>query len=296
MAQAKVGVVGLGNMGRGVAGNLHKAQTPLMVWDVAPEAREPWEKKRGVEILEPGEMAGQASVIFFVVPGSPEIEEALKGRGGVLANARKNLVIYDFTSSDPAVSRKLARRAKAKGVAYLDAGMSGGATGAAAGTLTLMIGGDEKAYRRTKRFLTPIADNLFHLGESGAGHAMKLIHNMVCHSIFMATCEGGKLAERVGLKVEDMIEVFNVSNARSYASQFRFPKHILSEKWDGKSRVYNMIKDVGMAVKMGKKHRAQTAHGEATLEFLEKAVKRGMIEKDFTLLYRDYEKVSKTRL
>ena len=230
-----------------------------------------------------------------MVPGSPEIEEALKGKNGVLANARKNLVIYDFTSSDPAVSRRIARRAKAKGVAFLDAGMSGGATGAAAGTLTLMIGGDERAYRRTKRYLAPIADNLFHLGESGAGHAMKLIHNMVCHSIFMATCEGGKLAERVGLKVEDMIEVFNVSNARSYASQFRFPNHILSEKWDGKSRVYNMIKDVGMAVEMGRKHRAQTAHGEATLAFLEKAVKRGMIEKDFTLLYRDYEKVSKTR-
>ncbi|MCY4382058.1 MAG: NAD(P)-dependent oxidoreductase [Nitrospinae bacterium] len=296
MAQAKVGVVGLGNMGRGVAGNLHKAKISLMVWDVASEAREPWERKRGVEVLEPGEMAGQAGIIFFVVPGSPEIEAALKGRNGVLANARKNLVIYDFTSSDPAVSRKIARRAKAKGVAYLDAGMSGGATGAAAGTLTLMIGGDEKAYRRTKRFLTPIADDLFYLGESGAGHAMKLIHNMVCHSIFMATCEGGKLAEKVGLKVEDMIDVFNVSNARSYASQFRFPNHILSEKWDGKSRVYNMIKDVGMAVQMGKKHRAHTEHGEATLSFLEKAVKRGMIEKDFTLLYRDYEKVAKTRL
>ena len=296
MAQAKVGVVGLGNMGRGVTGNLHKAKTPLMVWDVAPEAREPWEKKRGVEVMEPGEMAAQAGIIFFVVPGSPEINESLKGKTGVLANARKNLVLYDFTSSDPAVTRQIARRAKAKGVAYLDAGMSGGATGAAAGTLTLMIGGDEKAYRRTKRFLKPIADDLFYLGESGAGHAMKLIHNMVCHSIFMATCEGGKLAEKVGLKVEDMINVFNVSNARSYASQFRFPNHILSEKWDGKSRVYNMIKDVGMAVKMGKKHRVQTVHGEATLEFLEKAVKRGMIEKDFTLLYRDYEKVSKTRL
>ena len=296
MAQAKIGVVGLGNMGRGVAGNLHKAKMPLMVWDVAPEAREPWEKKRGVEICEPGEMAAQAGVIFFVVPGSPEINESLKGKTGVLASARKNLVIYDFTSSDPAVTRQIARRAKAKGVAYLDAGMSGGATGAAAGTLTLMIGGDEKAFRRTKRFLKPIADDLFHLGESGAGHAMKLIHNMVCHSIFMATCEGGKLAEKVGLKLEDMIDVFNVSNARSYASQFRFPNHILSGKWDGKSRVYNMIKDVGMAVKMGKKHRAQTVHGEATLEFLEKAVKRGMIEKDFTLLYRDYEKVSKTRL
>ncbi len=296
MAQAKVGVVGLGSMGSGVAANFHKAKIPLLVWDVDPEARASWERKRGVGVAEPGAMAAEASVLFFVVPGSPEIEACLKGRDGVLANARKNLVIYDFTSSDPAVTRKIARRAKAKGVAYLDAGMSGGSTGAAAGTLTLMIGGDAAAFRRTKRFLRPIADNLFHLGESGAGHTLKLIHNMVCHSIFAATCEGGKLAEKMGIRLEDMIRVFNVSNARSYASQFRFPNHILSEKWDGKSRVYNMIKDVGMAVEMGKKRKAHTAQGEATLALLRKAVKRGMMEEDFTLLYRDYEKIVKTIL
>ena len=296
MAQAGIGVVGLGNMGRGIAANFHKAKTPLMVWDAAPEARRPWERKRGVEVVAPGEMAGLARALFFVVPGSLEIEACLKGRAGVLANARKNLVIYDFTSSDPSATRRIAGRAKARGVAYLDAGMSGGAAGAAAGTLTLMIGGDERALRRTKRFLRPIADNLFYLGESGAGHTLKLIHNMVCHSIFMATCEGGRLAEKAGIRLEDMIRVFNVSNARSYASEFRFPNHILSGTWDAKSRVYNMIKDVSMAVEMGKKRKAQTKHGEATLAFLRKAVKRGMIEKDFSLLYRDYEKVSRTRL
>ncbi len=294
MAKASVGVVGLGSMGRGIAANFEKAKTPLMVWDLIPEARRPWEKKRGVEVLAPGDMADRANVIFFVVPGSPEIEDSLKGKRGVLANSRKNLVIYDFTSSDPARTRKIARRAKANGIAYLDAGMSGGATGAAAGSLTLMIGGDEGAFRKTRRFLKPIADNLFYLGESGAGHTLKLIHNMVCHSIFMATCEGGRLAEKSGISLEDMIRVFNVSNARSYASQFRFPNHILSETWDGKSRIYNIQKDVGMAVRMGRKLKAETTHGEATLAFLNKAVKRGMIEEDFTLLYRDYDRISRT--
>ncbi len=296
MTQESVGVVGLGNMGCGVAANFHEAKTPLMVWDVAPGQRRPWEGKGGVEVLEPGEMAGRASVIFFVVPGSPEIEESLGGGAGVLANARKDLVIYDLTSSDPEATRKIARRAKAKGVAYLDAGMSGGAAGAAAGTLTLMIGGDERAFRRTERFLRPIADNLFHLGESGAGHTLKLIHNMVCHSIFMATCEGGRLAEKAGIRLEDMIRAFNVSNARSYASEFRFPNHILSGTWDAKSRVYNLRKDVGMAVEMGKRHKVETAHGAATLAFLDKAVHCGMLEKDFALLYRDYDKISRTRL
>jgi hypothetical protein len=95
-----------------------------------------------------------------------------------------------------------------------------------------MIGGDERAFNRTRKILKPFVEKTFFLGKSGAGHTLKLIHNMVCHTIFLTTCEGGRMAQRAGIKLEDMIEVFNVSNARSYISQFRFPRHILSKKWD----------------------------------------------------------------
>ncbi len=101
------------------------------------------------------------------------------------------------------------------------------------------------------------------------------------------------MAERAGIRLEDMIEVFNVSNARSYISQFRFPRHILSKKWDAKSRVYNLHKDLGMAVSLAKDLGAEVSLGERTLAFLDKAVGQGMIEKDFSLLYRDFEKIRK---
>ena len=155
------------------------------------------------------------------------------------------------------------------------------------------MGGDAKALRRARRYLRPFTAKIFHLGPSGAGHTLKLIHNMVCHSIFMATVEGGRMAERAGLKLSDMIGVFNAANARSYASEVRFPRHILSKKWDARSRVYNLHKDLGMAVALGRSLGAGVAHGEAPLGFLEKAMALGMSEKDYALLYRDFEKIRK---
>jgi 3-hydroxyisobutyrate dehydrogenase len=240
-------------------------------------------------------MARRCAVVFFVVPSPREIEPMLRGVNGILANARPGLVLYDLTTSDPAHTTRLARKAAARGVAYLDAGMSGGATGAEAGTLTLMIGGDAQAFRGTRKYLRPFTQNLFYLGKSGAGHTLKLIHNMVCHTIFLATCEGGRMAARAGITLEDMIAVFNVANARSYASQVRFPHHILSKKWDGRSRIYNLTKDLRMAVSLASAMGAAAPLGKETLAFLKRAVALGMEDKDFTLLYRDFEKIRRDR-
>ena len=293
MQKTAVGIIGLGNMGRGIANNYVRAGVPLVVWDVVRAAVKPFEKLKNVEAAKPDEMAGICSIILFAVPGSAEIEAALKGKGGIIANARRGLVLYDLTTSDPAATQKLARMAAKKDIPYLDAGMSGGATGAEAGTLTLMIGGDRRGFNRTRKYLNPFVERTFYLGKSGTGHTLKLIHNMVCHTIFLATCEGGQMAERAGIKLEDMIEVFNVSNARSYASESRFPLHILSKKWDCNSRIYNLHKDLAMAVSLAEALGAEVSLGEGTLAFLNKAAARGMIDKDFSLLYRDFEKIRK---
>lgn len=291
MIEKKVGVVGLGNMGGGIARNFQKAGVPLMVWDVAPAARDAFRAMSGVNIASPGEMAAACDAIFFVVPATPEIESCFEGKDGVLARAAEGLVVYDFTTSDPAATQKLAARAAARGVAYLDAGMSGGATGADAGTLTLMIGGDQAAFERTRALLDPIADRLFYLGGSGAGHTMKLIHNMVCHTIFLATCEGGRMAEAAGISLADMISVFNVSNARSYASEVRFPKHILSGKWDARSRVYNLRKDVAMAVGLARALDTKVPLGTVTRDFLDMAIARGMTDTDYSRLYERFDEI-----
>ncbi len=267
-----------------------------MVWDIVPACLEPFEKKDNIRIATPGEMARECSVLFFVVPSSKEIADCLKGKDGVLQNARKGLIICDLTTSDPVETRKLARRAAQKGVQYLDAGMSGGPAGILAGKLTLMVGGDAKVLRRAKPYLALFAENVFHLGSLGSGQAMKLIHNMVLHTIFLATCEGARMTERMGMNVADMIDVFNVSTAFSYASRHRFPNNILNGSWNAQARIYNPWKDVGIAVRLAHECGADVEFGERTFSFLEKAVARGMIEEDYSLLYRDFEEIHKTRV
>lgn len=291
MKEREVGVVGLGNMGGGIARNLHKAGVPLMVWDIAPAARREFEGRAGVAIAPPGDMAANCSVLIFVVPATPEIAACLEGERGVLAKAAGGLVVYDFTTSDPRATREIAARAAESGIAYLDAGMSGGAAGADAGTLTLMIGGDKAAFERTRDLLDPIASRIFHLGGSGAGHTLKLIHNMVLHTIFLATCEGGRMAEAAGIALADMIDVFNVSNARSFISEVRFPRHILSGKWDGRSRVYNLRKDVSMAVDLAGELDSKVPLGTLTRDFLDAAIARGMTDTDFTRLYERFNDI-----
>ncbi|MBI3055224.1 MAG: NAD(P)-dependent oxidoreductase [Betaproteobacteria bacterium] len=290
-----LGVVGLGRMGGPLAQRLTQAKFPLLVWDTAASCRKPFENKSNIRIATPGAMARQCSVLFFVVPSSQEIADCLKGKDGVFQHARKGLVICDLTTSDPAQTRRNARRAARRGIHYLDAGMSGGPAGILAGKLALMVGGDAKVLSRIRRYLVSFAENIFHLGPLGSGHAMKLIHNMVLHTIFLATCEGARLADRMGMRVADMIDVFNVSTAYSYASRHRFPNNILNGSWNAQARIYNPWKDVGLAVRLARGCGADVEFGERTFAFLEKAVARGMVEQDYSLLYRDFEKIRKTK-
>ncbi|MEK9725571.1 MAG: NAD(P)-dependent oxidoreductase, partial [Rhodospirillaceae bacterium] len=274
---AKIGVIGLGNMGRGITKNLFKAGHDVHAWDISEAACAPFAKT--ATIVEPQAMASLCQMIIFVVPGSPEIDAMMKGRDSMLKAPRKNLVLYDFTTSDPIYTKKLARRAAGKGVAYMDAGMTGGgAKGADEGTMTLMIGGDEKVFTRTAKWLDAVAKKLIHLGPSGAGHTMKVVHNMITHTNFFALCEAAHLGRRAGIKLEDLIEVFNNGNARSFISERRFPDHILSETWDGRSRVYNLHKDVGMAIALADKLGATVNIGRNTYKYLQAAVKQGRQE------------------
>jgi 3-hydroxyisobutyrate dehydrogenase len=278
-------------MGGGVARNLIEAGNQTGVWDISDDARAPFQNRENAHVLTPGEMAAEGATLFYVVPATPEIEETLDGDDGVLAKAAPGTVVFDLTTSYPEDTRRVAARAAETGVTYLDAAMSGGATGADAGTLTLMIGGDKSAFEAAKPLLDAIASNIYHLGNSGAGHAMKLIHNMVVHTIFLTNCEAGRMAEAAGISLEDMIAVFNHSNARSYSSEFRFPKHILSEKWDARSRVYNLNKDLGMAVRFADAMGIDARYAKETLAFLGHAIDRGMAEQDYSLLYPEFDAI-----
>lgn len=276
-----VGVIGLGNMGRGIAKNIARGGHDLVVWDTMEEARARFADS--ARILEPAAMAAEADLVIFVVPGSPQIDEILDG---MLEAAHPGLILWDFTTSDPVYTKRLAQRAARANVPYMDAGMTGGgAKGADEGTMTLMIGGDAEVLNRSRPVLESCTGELIHLGPSGAGHTMKVVHNLITHTNFLACSEAGRLAEAAGIELGDMIKVFNAGNARSFISERRFPDHILSETWDGRSRIFNLRKDVGMAVALAEELGSPMRIGHQTLAWIQSAIDAGMAEEDFTRLY-----------
>ena len=276
-----VGVIGLGNMGRGIAKNIAKNGHQLIAWDINEEARTAFSDI--ATIASPADMAAAADFIIFVVPGSKEIDSLL---GDIIASPNAGLILWDFTTSDATRTRELALKANDAGVVYMDAGMTGGgAKGADEGTMTLMIGGPESGFQQSLPVLNACAGELIYLGASGAGHTMKIVHNLITHTNFLACSEAGRLAEAAGIDLADMIRVFNAGNARSFISERRFPDHILSDTWDGRSRIFNLHKDVGMAVSLSKELGSPMRIGHQTLAWLQSAVDAGMEEEDFTRLY-----------
>jgi 3-hydroxyisobutyrate dehydrogenase len=279
-----VGVIGPGQMGRGIAANLDRAGYLAAAWDVRAEAFGGAGLSGNVVNAPPAAMA-DCDAVIFLVPASRDIETCLTGKDGLLAGRHDNQAILDFTTSYPSDTLRLVEMAAKAGRDYLDAGMSGGAAGADSGKLTLMVGGFAGVLGLWRPVLETIAAKIIHVGKSGSGHAVKLIHNMILHSIFFATCEGCRMAERAGLDLATVIEVLNSGNARSFISEVRFPRHILSGTYDG-SYVSTLTKDLGMAVKLAEQLGAPLAYGNTTFALLEEAVAKGHSRDDFTMLYK----------
>jgi 3-hydroxyisobutyrate dehydrogenase len=278
-------VIGLGNMGRGIARNLDRAARLAAAWDIAETARTGADLSSAVADVPPSQF-GRLKFILFVVPGSAEIDAMLPA---LLARPHDGETLIDLTTSHPAKTKALAEKARASGRNYVDCGMSGGAAGADSGRMALMVGGGNNAVAACKPIFDAIAGTITHVGGSGAGHAIKLLHNMVCHTNFMVVAEAGRLAERAGIPLETAIRVFNAGNARSYISEQRFPNHILSGKFDGRSTVSNLAKDLTMADAFASEFGKANAYTALTAQLLAKAMEKGLGGVDFTKLYDEYE-------
>lgn len=280
-------VVGLGNMGRGIARNLDRAGRLGAAWDIAETARTSAQLSADVALIPPSQF-GRLSFILFVVPGSAQIAEMLPA---ILARPHDGETLIDLTTSDPAKTQANAAKVQATGRSYVDCGMSGGAIGADTARMALMAGGADDAVAACRPVFDTIAGTVTHVGPSGAGHTIKLLHNMVCHTNFMVVAEAGRLAERAGIPLETAIKVFNAGNARSYISEQRFPNHILSGKFDGRSTVSNLAKDLAMADDFANAVGEANVYTALTAQILAKAIDKGMAAEDFTRLYEHYEQL-----
>lgn len=287
----RVGVIGLGNMGRPIAENVLRAGFPTVVSDLRSDAVDTLRVPGAQAAASPRDVAARSDIILLVVPDSAAAQRVLFGRGGVAGGAGKGAVVVDMTTGDPRRSKPFADRLARGGVAYLDAPMTGGATGAQTGRLLLMVGGDREVYERCLPVFQRISKRAIHVGPVGAGHVMKLVHNHVSHAVFAATCEGVALGERLGLAPKDMMEVFNEGNARSYATEVRFPKFILPGTYDSGATFDIVRKDMALVRKLGRRAKFRLPINACTYQYWTHAVEAGMGREDWTkivLLLQEY--------
>jgi|TARA_B110000438_G_C15766158_1_gene629727 3-hydroxyisobutyrate dehydrogenase len=280
-------VIGIGQMGLGISKNIDKVGMLKSLFDTNLEALSEFDGRNDLIINHLSNSVQSCDVFIFIVPSTKEIKDFLFTNDTIL-KIKKGSVVIDLTTSNPEDSLKLSKDLSEKGIYYLDCGMTGGASGADKGTLTLMIGGENEIIEKVKPILKSFTNNIFHVGKTGSGHALKLIHNMATHSIFLTTVEAVRSAEVLGINPKKVIEVFNSGNARSYISEARFPNHILSETWDGRSRVSNLYKDLNMVTSLLNKMEVKCPYGNLTTEILESAVKKDLKDTDFTKLFLEY--------
>jgi 3-hydroxyisobutyrate dehydrogenase-like beta-hydroxyacid dehydrogenase len=205
-----VGFIGLGNIGAPMASHLVDWPGGLIVCDVRPEAMEPFVAKGARGVATPGEVAAAADVISVMVRDDAQAEEVLDG---ILAAGRSGLVVAVHSTIAPGTAERMGERAAPAGVTVVDAAVTGGPTGAAAGELAVMVGGDDEAVDRCREPFGRWAGRVEHFGPVGAGTRAKLARNLVTYVSYAAVGEGLRLAEAAGVDVHRLGEVIRYSDA-----------------------------------------------------------------------------------
>jgi 3-hydroxyisobutyrate dehydrogenase-like beta-hydroxyacid dehydrogenase len=237
-------MIGLGNMGGRMTRRLVDAGITVVGHDpVAGRAEEAGAEPAG----DPAEVARRARVVLLSLPDSHVVEPVVRA---VLPVAAQGATIVDLSTASPASTRTLHDEAVARGVRYIDAGISGGAAAAEKGSLTIMAGGDAAALAELDWVFAPIAATVHHMGPSGAGHTTKLLNNFLNAVTLAASAEVMVAGRKAGLDLAQLLEVINSSSGVSFATTHRFPSIIRGDYLEGGLTSRLMTKDVALYVEL----------------------------------------------
>jgi 3-hydroxyisobutyrate dehydrogenase len=245
----RVGFAGIGNMGWPMAKNILSAGHTLSVFDVdSARAQQFAAEVGGTAAASPAALGSAADVVVTMLPSGKEVRDTVLGDKGIASTLAAGAVIVDMSSSNPVGTRELGQALAARGIAVIDAPVSGLVAKAATGTLTIMIGADdEAALAKATPVLELLGERLIRIGPLGAGHAMKALNNFVGASAFTATAEALIVGKRFGLDPAIMTEVLNVSTGRNFHTDMSFPHHVLTRKFATGFTLGLLAKDVGIA-------------------------------------------------
>jgi len=251
---AEIAFIGLGNMGLPMAQNLVKAGHQLSGHDLVKSSVDKLLASGGVTEANAMAAVAKAKVVMTMLPASRHVESIYLGEQGILSQLQPGTLLIDCSTIAPEVSRKVASAAQQRGFDMLDAPVSGGTNGAAAGTLTFMVGGSDQAFARAKPYLEKMGRAIFHAGASGSGQTVKVCNNMLLGILMIGTSEALRLGIANGMDPKVLSEIMSKSSGRNWALEVYNPCPGVmdavpaSHDYAGGFGVDLMLKDLGLAV------------------------------------------------
>jgi 3-hydroxyisobutyrate dehydrogenase len=226
---SKLAFVGLGIMGQPMAGHLLAAGHSLILHSRTKSRAEPLLARGAKWANRPADCAKDADIVFVCVPDTPDVESVVLGDHGIIQHARKGLIVVDHSTISPTATREMAKKLAEKGATLLDAPISGGDVGARNATLSIMVGGDEKAFKTVQPLLAHMGKNIVHCGPSGAGQLTKLVNQILVGITLMGVSEAMIFAKKSGLKPDKTIEAIGGGAGASWQLANLGPKMLVED-------------------------------------------------------------------
>lgn len=279
-----VAFIGLGNMGNPMAMNLLKKGYPITVFDMNPAAAANLIAAGAKGAASAAEAIANADVVFTSLPGTPEVEPFYLGPGGAIEKAKAGATLIDLSSVLPSTPRKIEAAAKARGLKFLEAPVSGGVTGARAATLAVMTGGDANVLEPVLPLLESIGKNIYHVGPSGAANTIKAINNMLSTVNACALMEGLVVGLKAGLDLKTMAEIIKNSSGNSNAIP-RIERALIPRDFEPGFKVALMNKDLNTFHAIAKEVHAPVSFSNMAQHYQQAALAAGLGEKDTSVIF-----------
>jgi 3-hydroxyisobutyrate dehydrogenase len=226
----RVGFIGLGIMGRGMAANLLKAGFDVRVWNRTASRADALVEQGATRGSSPADVAANSDIIVTCVSDTPDVERVVLGEDGVIHGAKAGALVVDCSTISPKVTQDIAAKLAEKNIHMLDAPISGGSEGAAKGTLSIMVGGDADQFARALPVLQAMGKTITHIGPIGSGQIVKLVNQVLVVGNCLAMCEALLLAQAGGVDLEKTYQAISQGAAGSWMFTNRGPQ-IMKRDW-----------------------------------------------------------------
>jgi 3-hydroxyisobutyrate dehydrogenase-like beta-hydroxyacid dehydrogenase len=286
-----VGFIGLGNMGNPMAGTVLKHGFSLTVFDKNAAAMTNLVAAGANAGESAGQVAASCEIVLTCLPGSPEVEGLYIGADALIEHTRRGSVLVDMSSVLPSTPRKLEPLARARGIQFLEAPVSGGVTGARAATLAIMVGGEAAVLERVRAILTAMGPNISHVGPVGAGNTIKAINNMMSSVNSLAMMEGMMVGLKAGLSLDTMHAVIKDSSGNSNALA-RVHRALIPRNFEPGFKVALMNKDLDTFTTIAKELHVPVSFANDAQRYQQAALAAGLGEKDTSVIFTLIERLA----